>query len=138
MTPEDFDLRKPNLITQMAEATPAVFIKRDPSGDPRKYVLMGAPCKPREVPGGPPDRNCVIAIGSNSTPGARIYRCVMTVYLDRVRIVGRAGASADDFVNEMVVPSSVAAMEIYPRGVGAPSEFQPMNGSCGVVLIWTK
>lgn len=138
MTPEDFEFRKPNLITQMAEATPAVFIKRDPSGDPRKYVLMGAPCRPREIPGGPPDRNCVLAIGSNATPGARLYRCVMTVFLDRVRIVGRTGANADDLVNDMVVPSSVAAMEIYPRGTGAPPEFQPMNGSCGVVLIWTK
>ena len=137
MTPEDFELRKPNLITQMAEATPAVFIGRDPNGDPRKYVLMGAPCKPREIPGGPPDRTCVLAIGSNTTPGARLYRCVMTVFLDRVRIVGRTGG-ADDLVNEMVVPSSVAAMEIYPRGNGAPPEFQPMNGSCGVVLIWTK
>jgi len=61
----------------------------------------------------------------------------MTVYLDRVRIVGKFG-STDDFVNEIVVPSSVAAMEVYPRGTGAPPEFQSMNGSCGVVLIWTK
>jgi len=62
----------------------------------------------------------------------------MTVYLDRVRIVGRVAGRLDDFVNEIVVPSSVAAMEVYPRGTGAPPEFQPMNGSCGVVLIWTK
>jgi hypothetical protein len=62
----------------------------------------------------------------------------MTVYLDRVRIVGTVGGRPDDFVNEMVVPSSVAAMEVYPRGTGAPPEFQPMNGNCGVVLIWTK
>ena len=60
----------------------------------------------------------------------------MTVFLDRVRVVGRTGG--DDFVNEIVVPSSVAAMEIYPTGMGAPPEFQPMNGSCGVVLVWTK
>jgi hypothetical protein len=138
MTPEDFESRKPNLITQMAEATPAVFIARDPSGNPRKYVLMGAPCKPRETPGGPPDKTCVLAIGSISTPGARLYRCVMTVYLDRVRIVGNPGNSTDDFINDIVVPSSVAAMEVYPRGVGAPPEFQPMNGNCGVVLLWTK
>jgi hypothetical protein len=138
ITPEDFEFRKPNQITQMAEGTPAVFVARDPSGDPRKYRLLGAPCKPREIPGGPPDRSCVIAIGSTSTAGARLYRCVMTVFLDRVRIVGRTGGSTDDLVNEMVLPSSVAAMEIYPRGTGAPPEFQPMNGSCGVVLIWTK
>jgi hypothetical protein len=138
MTPEDFEFRKPHLITQMAEGTPAVFIKRDQNGNQRKLVLVGAPCKPREIPGGPPDRNCVLVIGDNSGAGPRLYRCLMTVYLDRVRIVGGAGAGGDDHVNDMVVPSSVAAMEIYPRGVGAPPEFQPMNGNCGVVLIWTK
>ncbi|HEX6316680.1 MAG TPA: hypothetical protein VFZ73_17535, partial [Gemmatimonadaceae bacterium] len=65
-------------------------------------------------------------------------RCAMTVYLDRIRVVGKPGNALDDYVNELVVPTHVAAMEIYPRGVGAPPEYQPMNGSCGVVLIWTK
>jgi hypothetical protein len=138
ITPEDLELRKPIQITQMGENTPAVFIKRDPSGNPRKYTFVGQPCQPRQVPGGPPDRYCVLAIGDNSPNTPKLYRCLMTVYLDRVRIVGRSGSGADDFVNEIVVPSSVAAMEIYPRGVGAPPEFQPMNGNCGVVLIWTK
>jgi hypothetical protein len=55
-----------------------------------------------------------------------------------VKTVGTVGGRPDDFVNEMVLPSSVAAMEVDPRGTGAPSEFQSMNGSCGVVLIWTK
>jgi hypothetical protein len=66
----------------------------------------------------------------------------MTVYLDRVKIAGKVGSSlgsgTDDFVNEIVQSSSVAAMEVYPRGVGAPPEFQSTAGSCGVVLIWTK
>lgn len=63
--------------------------------------------------------------------------CKMTVYLDNIRIVGKVGR-ADDFVNEIVAPSHVAAMEIYPRAVNAPPAFQPLNGMCGVVLIWTK
>ena len=130
MTPEDFEFRKPNHITQMVEGLPAVFLKRD-RGLPKRELLVGAPCKPRTEP----DPACVM-IGSPIAT-ARVYRCVMTVYLDRVRIVGKFG-STDDFVNELVVPSSVAAMEVYPRGTGAPPEFQSMNGSCGVVLIWTK
>ena len=132
MTPEDFESRKPFQITQMVEGLPAVLVKKDGSGNPRKEMLVGAPCKPRTEP----DPACVM-IGSPISI-ARIYRCVMTVYLDRVRIVGRVGGRPDDFVNEMVVPSSVAAMEVYPRGTGAPPEFQPMNGNCGVVLIWTR
>jgi hypothetical protein len=136
MTPEDFEFRKPNQITQMVEGLPAVVVKRDGTVNPRKEMIVGAPCKPRTEP----DPACVL-IGS-ATALARVYRCVMTVYLDRVRIVGKLGNSLgrgpDDFVNEIVVPSSVAAMEVYPRGTGAPPEFQPMNGSCGVVLIWTR
>lgn len=63
--------------------------------------------------------------------------CRMSVYLDNIRIVGKLG-SGDDFVNELVMPTHVAAMEIYPRAVMAPPQFQPLNGTCGVVLIWTK
>jgi Carboxypeptidase regulatory-like domain len=130
MTPEDFEFRKPHQITQMVEGLPAVLVKKD-GGIARKEMLVGSPCKPRMEP----DPTCVM-IGSPIAT-ARVYRCVMTVYLDRVRIVGKLG-SPDDFINEMVVPSSVAAMEVYPRGTGAPPEFQSLNGSCGVVLIWTK
>jgi hypothetical protein len=135
MTPEDFEFRKPNQITQMVEGLPAVVVKKDGSGNPKKEMLVGGPCKPRTEP----DPACVrIGSAMEGPSSARIFRCVMTVYLDRVRIVGRVGGRLDDFVNEMVVPSSVAAMEVYPRGTGAPPEFQPMNGSCGVVLIWTR
>ena len=63
--------------------------------------------------------------------------CKMTVYLDNIRIVGRLNGR-DDFVNEMVMPTHVAGMEIYPRSVVAPPQYQPLNGTCGVVLIWTK
>lgn len=135
MTPEDFEFRKPFEITQMVEGLPAVLVRRAGNGDPRKAILVGQPCKPRTDP----DPACV-RIGSDmeGRSSARVFRCVLTVYLDRVRIVGRVGGRTDDFVNEIVVPSSVAAMEVYPRGTGAPPEFQSMNGSCGVVLIWTK
>ncbi|HEX9565162.1 MAG TPA: carboxypeptidase regulatory-like domain-containing protein [Gemmatimonadaceae bacterium] len=63
--------------------------------------------------------------------------CKMTVYLDNVRIVGRMNGR-DDYVNELAPPNHVAAMEIYPRAVSAPPQYQPLNGTCGVVLIWTR
>jgi hypothetical protein len=44
----------------------------------------------------------------------------------------------DDAVNGIALPTHVAAMEIYPRGVSAPPQYQSRNGTCGVVLIWTK
>ena len=63
--------------------------------------------------------------------------CRMTVYLDNIRITGKLNGR-DDFVNEIASPNHVAAMEIYPRSVTAPPQYQPLNGTCGVVLIWTK
>lgn len=123
VTPEDFEVRKPHLITQMVESFPAVYMKRNIT-NPRADMILGAPCTT-------PSKSCVPVNRS-------LLRCVMTVYLDRIRIVGKPGNAPDDFVNELVLPNHIAAMEIYPRGVGAPPEFQPMNGNCGVVLIWSK
>ena len=122
VTPEDLEFRKPTLITNMAEGNPAVFV-RHKSNNPREDMIVGAPCAV-------PSKMCV-------PMGPSLFRCVMTVYLDRVRIVGKMG-NAPEFVNELVMPTHVAAMEIYPRGVGAPPEYQAENGSCGVVLIWSK
>lgn len=63
--------------------------------------------------------------------------CSMTVYLDNIRIVGRLNGR-DDWVNLLVNVSHVAAMEIYPRAVSAPPQYQSLNGGCGIVLLWTK
>ena len=64
--------------------------------------------------------------------------CLMSVYLDRVRIAGRAPPLVDDFVNELVLPQQVAGIEIYPRAIGAPPQYQSSANTCGVVLIWSK
>ena len=120
ITPEDLDFRKPNLILNMAESIPAVRVEHNIL-TPRKDILKGFDN------GG----------------------CTMTVYVDRIRIVGgmatvlgKDGTSgterADSYVNELVLPNHVAGIEIYPRAVGAPPQYQSLNGKCGVVLIWTK
>ena len=64
--------------------------------------------------------------------------CLMSVYLDRVRIAGKAPPLVDDFVNELVLPQQVAGIEIYPRAIGAPPQYQSSANTCGVVLIWSK
>ena len=112
ITPEDIERRKPNWITQMAEGFPSVRV-----------------CSRQSVtcPAGDPKGEMIL--------GPRA--CKMTVYLDNMRIVGTLNGR-DDAVNGIVLPTSVAAMEIYPRAVNAPPQYQPMNGNCGVVLIWTK
>ena len=112
ITPEDFERRKPNWVTQMAEGFPTV----------RVCATVSMTCPTR-------DPMADKILGSRA--------CLMTVYLDNIRIVGKLGGQ-DDLVNAIVKPSHAAAMEIYPRAVDAPPQYQPMNGSCGVVLIWTK
>ena len=64
--------------------------------------------------------------------------CPMTVYLDGVRIIGKLNPRAEDPINRMVKPNEIAGAEIYPHGVGAPPQYQELNGSCGIVLIWTR
>jgi hypothetical protein len=64
--------------------------------------------------------------------------CPMTVYLDGVRIIGKLNPRAEEPVNLVVKPNEIAGAEIYPRGVGAPPQYQELNGSCGIVLIWTR
>jgi carboxypeptidase family protein len=112
ITPEDLDRRKPSWITQMVEGFPTI----------RVCAAVSVNC-----PTGPPQGD--IILGSRG--------CKMTVYLDNIRVVGKLGGR-DDAVNAIVAPSHAAAMEIYPRAVNAPPQYQPGNGNCGVVLIWTK
>lgn len=112
ITPEDIERRRPSWITQMMEGFPTVRVcgkisKTCPAGDPRGEFILG----------------------SNA--------CLMTVYLDNIRIVGGLNGRVSA-VNELALPTSVAAVEVYPRAVNAPPQYQPLNGNCGVVLIWTK
>lgn len=71
--------------------------------------------------------------------------CTATVYLDGRRLNPLRSASGEapspetvPFIDEMVAPTSIAGIEVYPRGVRAPPEFQSLGGTCGLVLIWTR
>ena len=65
--------------------------------------------------------------------------CPMTIYLDRVRLgqtLGRDNPPPVD-INSYITIREVAGVEVYTRA-NMPSEFALLNGTCGVVLIWTK
>jgi hypothetical protein len=113
ITPEDIDKRKPTWITQMVQDLPSIRVCRRVSiicldGDPKGAVILG--------PEG----------------------CLMTVYLDNIRVIGSRTRRAEDPINLLALPTSVAGIEVYPRSVSAPPQYLSMNGTCGVVLIWTK
>ena len=75
-------------------------------------------------------------------PGGPDGICPYTVYLDGTRIgprLGGAGKWADEVrIDHFLQPSATGGIEIYPRASGAPPQFQMLNGTCGVVVFWTK
>jgi hypothetical protein len=77
-----------------------------------------------------------------SNTGRAGARCALTVYVDGGRtgpLVDARGSSQPGVaVDELVLPSEIAGIEYYPSAVRAPERYQALNGTCGVVLIWTK
>jgi hypothetical protein len=79
-----------------------------------------------------------------SIPGARLQasrrngnilelrNCTPRIWLDGVR--------ADNAeIDELISPSEIAGLEIYPSFAGVPAEYMDKeNRACGVVLVWTR
>ena len=77
-------------------------------------------------------------------PGARLQasrrsgnilelrNCTPRIWIDGVR--------ADNAeIDELISPSEIAGMEIYPSFAGVPAEYMDKdNRACGVVLVWTR
>jgi hypothetical protein len=123
ITPEDLDLRKPVHIPNALEHLPNVRIQPGNAEQVQTDYLgplnLAAP------------RNMRISDGAG---------CPYTVFLDRIRITPRLtrGGLLDDQINVAIQPGSVAGIEVYPGGRSAPPEFSQLQGTCGVVLIWSK
>jgi hypothetical protein len=114
-TPEDLERRKPPVITNLFDGLPGIWVMRNPL-QPGRAVVKGP-----------------IQLGG----AGNASRCDMAVFLDGIQILGGIGIG-DDPIDRMVVPSDVAAVEVYPHPVSAPPQYQSLNGTCGVILIWTK
>jgi hypothetical protein len=70
-----------------------------------------------------------VAVGGNSI---RIRGCRPMVWMDGQKIPGAE-------LDELVRPSEIAAMEVYPSNAGIPAEYMDRNnGACGIVVVWTK
>lgn len=64
--------------------------------------------------------------------------CAPTVFLDGVKIAhSRSPAEAFDAVN-LLPPSSVEGIEVYPGAASVPAEFAGSDAGCGVVAIWSR
>lgn len=114
IAPEELERRKPAFLTQMLDGFPGILVAKDPL-DQRKATVRG------------PLRT-----------GMGGQRCTMTVFLDGRRVLPTLSGRIDDHIDELVDPTAVAAVEIYPHPTSAPPQFQSLNGVCGVILIWTR
>ena len=83
-------------------------------------------------------------VGQSGLQPQGLDGCRIEIYLDGSRFYGLGNknalhsSSGMNFINDFVPVSSVAGIEVYPRSVTAPPKYQPLNGTCGVMLIWTK
>jgi hypothetical protein len=59
--------------------------------------------------------------------------CSPRIYLDGVPL-GHFGGTM--FLDDLVIASDVAAMEVYPRGAMVPAQFAGLE-ECGAVVVWT-
>jgi hypothetical protein len=57
--------------------------------------------------------------------------CALTVFIDGIK-------EQDQSELPYLHPDEMAAVEIYPRGLLVPVEFQTPRSTCGVIAIWTK
>jgi hypothetical protein len=112
ITPEDIEARRVTRVTQYLDGIPGV----------------------RVVPYGGDWTGRRFAIVSNS-------RCPMTVYLNGSRLNRHARPGMADpeppMLDEAITETTVGGIEVNTRN-NAPTEYQSMAGTCGVVLVWTK
>ena len=85
------------------------------------------------VPGSPFDRR--ITLPSRGRTLGASARCVPNLYVDGRRTSLRAGLTLD----QLVIGSNVAAVEVYSSPSAAPGEFPALDDPyCGVVVVWTQ
>ncbi|HEX7120992.1 MAG TPA: carboxypeptidase-like regulatory domain-containing protein, partial [Gemmatimonadaceae bacterium] len=116
VTPEELERRKPPLVTNLFNDFPGVTVARTQSL--RKSIVKG------------PLRH----------GHGEAARCSMTIYLDGIRIIdgGVRPDTSKGYLDEVVDAAHLAAVEVYPHPVSAPPQYQSLNGTCGVILLWSK
>jgi hypothetical protein len=116
ITPEELDQRPAAKVTDLLRQFPAIRVGRVVESGTRRSGLQ-----PQGVDG------CRMEI---YVDGARFYN----LGLQRNYLPPNSGL----FIDEQVTTNTIAAIEVYPRSVTAPPKYQSLNGTCGVMLIWTK
>jgi hypothetical protein len=116
ITAADIERRLATRVTQMFDAMPGVICVHAGSG----CMLVGT----HLVPSGAPDNHFV--------------NCKITFYLDGQRLNSLRSSNSEVDIDTMTLPQDIAGIEYYRSGSRIPPKFSLLNGSCGLVLLWTK
>jgi hypothetical protein len=128
ITPEDVARRNPSAISQMMGNVQGVALRTSAG---------------RMIPVGP-DGTCVMTmfldgVMVSNTKGQGAVMQEMAEMMQKAATGVPDGRMADYGGIDLVMSAhQLAAMEIYPRISSAPVKYQPLAGSCGVILIWSK
>lgn len=117
ITANDIEIRRPYSVSDLMQMAPGVRVVLPDAGTP------GA--SPR-----------VIFQRSQGSAGATASSCEPIAYVDGVRLVADPdqGLQLDQVIPR---PQDVYGIEIYRNLTTAPPQYQPLNSTCGVILIWT-
>jgi hypothetical protein len=61
----------------------------------------------------------------------------LDVFINGSLALGRGRADGVS-IDELVRPTEIAAMEVYPSAASVPAEFTGLSGRCGAIVIWTR
>ena len=118
ITPEDIERRRSPFVSYLVEGIPGIRVVRDPTDHVRSARIKGP-----------------LRVG-------HLDWCDMTIYVDGARfwprLHSKTAFDSEDSVDLVIGAATINAIEVYPRPTGAPPQYQSLNGTCGVILIWTK
>jgi hypothetical protein len=120
ITAAEIERRHPPYLTQMFDGLPGLQLCRTSKGT--VCGLLGTQLVPNQ---------------STDPRVAKYIPCSITVFLDGFRLNVVESTRVVD-IDGIVPPATVAGVEYYPSGNRVPPQYQMLNGSCGLVLIWTK
>ena len=82
----------------------------------------------------PLERYIVLREGQQGSFGNQGF-CYPQVVVDG--LVTHRGGDDPARLNELVNPTAVAGIEVYPSSTGVPQQYAGVSAACGVIVIWT-
>jgi hypothetical protein len=128
ITAADIERRAPAQVTSIFDNIPGIYVLRVGQ---RNFSIFG---DSRSM-SGPVDQKCeaTVFLDGIKLQSGGDYLKTITVRRKRVEVLERGVA-----IDQLVLPSNIAGIEVYASANTAPTQYQAVNNGCSIVLIWTK